>query len=219
MDSATGDIKWKTNRPTTGRHGSYGTPLVAAIAGRAQLIVAGMSSTTSYNPDTGNQLWTCNGPAEVTGCTPAADDAHVFSSGGFPEKEILAIRADGTGDVTNSHVVWRARRGAAYVPSPVYYEGHLYVIDDDGAASCLSAADGKVMWQERLTGNFSSSPVIAGGYLFVTNEDAQTYVLSAGPEFKVVANSVLPSGAMATPAVSGGCLYLRTNEALYCIGQ
>src|SRR5437762_2704195 len=99
--------------------------------------------------------WTCDGPAEVTGNTPAVGDGLVFASGGFPEKVIQAIRADGTGDVA-----WRVTKGAAYVPSPLYHAGRLYVVADNGVVTCLEPATGKEVWTGRLRGGFSSSPVL-----------------------------------------------------------
>ena len=86
-------------------------------------------------------LWTCDGPAEVTGCTPAFDDRHVFATGGFPEREILAIRADGSGDVTKTHVAWRTKKGVTYVPSPLYHAGRLYVVNDTGDGHLLQRPD------------------------------------------------------------------------------
>src|SRR5262249_43343937 len=139
LDTRTGKAVWRTERKSTGRHGSYGTPLLALLAGKPQLILAGMGETAGYNPETGKLLGSFKGPAEVTGNTVACGEDLVLTSGGFPEKEILAIRPDGTGDVTRSHVAWRSGKGVTYVPSPLYHDGCLYVVNDGGVATCLEA--------------------------------------------------------------------------------
>ena len=219
LDRRTGKVAWRTDRPTTGKHGSYATPLVANLAGRDQLILTGMHETAAYDPATGKQLWKCDGPAEVTGNTPAVGDGMVFVSGGYPEKVILAIRADGTGDVSKTHVAWRATKGVAYVPSLLYRGGRLYVVADNGLITCFEASTGKEVWQGRLRGGFSSSPVLVGDHLFVSNEAGETFVLKTGPKFEVVGTNNLEDGAMATPAVGRGRLYLRTAHSLFCIGK
>ncbi len=219
VDCETGSVRWKTDRTTTGKHGSYATPIVAQVAGKPQLLLSGMRSTDSYDPATGSLLWTVRGPAEVTACTPAFHNDLVFSSGGYPEKELLAIRADGTGDVTASHIAWRSTRGVTYVPSPLYHNGRLYVVSDDGIASCFDATSGKQIWQERLSGKFSASPVLAGEYLYVPSEDGKTFVLRASDKFAVVAVNDLGDGGFATPVICGGRVYLRTNHRLYCFGN
>jgi outer membrane protein assembly factor BamB len=218
LDRATGKVVWSIDRPVTGRNGSYATPIVATLAGKPQLVVQGTRVTTSYDADTGKVLWTCTGPSEVTGCTPACDDKHVFATGGFPEKEILAIRADGSGDVTKSHVAWRSKKGVTYVPSPLYHDGRLYVVNDGGVATCFDAGTGEEVWSERLEGAFTSSPVLVGDLLYVTNEQGKTHVLKAGPKFERVGVNDVGEGVLATPAVAGGRIYLRTTRTLYCIG-
>jgi len=214
-----GKVVWRTDRKTTGRHGSYTSPVVATVAGKPQLLVLGMASTSSYDPATGKLIWTCTGPAEVTACTPAFSEQLVFSSGGYPEKELLAIRADGSGDVTQSHVVWRTGKGVTYVPSPVLHSGSLYVVTDDGIATCFDAAKGTQTWQGRLEGNFSGSPVLVGDLIYATNEAGKTFVFKAGPKLEIVARNELGEGSFATPVICGGQLFLRTERSLYCIGK
>jgi outer membrane protein assembly factor BamB len=219
FEAATGKEVWRTPRTTPGRHGNYPSPIVATVAGKPQMIMTGLGETTSYDPETGKVIWSCAGPTEVAGCTAAWNDKLVFVSGGFPEKELLAIRGDGAGDVTASHVAWRATKGVTYVPSPLYHGGMLYVVNDTGTATCFEAATGKEVWQGRLAGAFSSSPVLAGDYLYVGSEAGKVFVLRAGPKFELVATNDLGDGVFATPAVCGGRIYLRTTRALYCIGK
>ncbi len=219
LDRRDGKVVWRTERPTTGRHGSYATPTLATFAGKPQLIMTGMGEVTGYDPKTGKLLWSCEGPAEVTACTAACSDSLVFATGGFPEKRLLAVRPDGRGDVTKTHVVWRTGKGVTYVPSPLYHDGLLYVVNDGGLATCFEAASGKQVWQERLGGGFSSSPVLAAGRLYVSSEAGKTYVLKASRQFQQVAVNELDGGIMATPAICGGQIFLRTSKSLYCIGD
>ncbi len=219
LDRSTGRVVWRTDRKTTGRHGSYATPIVAEVAGKPQLLVSGMHSTSSYNPETGKLIWTCSGPAEVTACTLAFNDRLVFSSGGYPEKELLAIRANGRGDISKSHVVWRTGKGVTYVPSPICHKGKLYVVGDNGVTTCFEAETGKQVWQGRLEGNFSASPVCAGDLIFVTNEAGKTYVFRAGSKFEIVAQNDLGGGGFASPAICGGQIFLRSEQQLFCIGK
>jgi outer membrane protein assembly factor BamB len=219
LDTQRGEVVWKTPRTSTGRNGGYATPVVAMLAGRPQLILTGMNEVTAYDPDTGKLLWSCAGPAEVTACAPAWSDRLVFATGGFPEKELLAIRADGTGDVTRTHVVWRSGKGVSYVPSPLYADGRLYVVTDAGVAHCFDAATGKPVWQGRLEDTFIASPVLAGGLLYAAGESGRTHVLRAGPKFEVVATNDLGEETLASPVVCGGRLFLRTDRHLWCIGR
>jgi outer membrane protein assembly factor BamB len=219
LDRKDGTVIWKTERPTTGRHGSYATPVIATLAGKPQLIMTGMGEVSSYNPATGKLIWSCAGPAEVTACTAAWSENLVFATGGFPEKNLLAIRADGTGDVTESHIAWRTGKGVTYVPSPLYHAGRLYVVNDAGVATCYEARSGKIIWTDRLAGTFSSSPVLVGDRLYVANEAGRSYVLKTGPKFEVVATNDLDGRILATPTVCGGKIFLRTDEQLYCIGE
>ncbi len=219
LDRETGEIVWRKPRQRPGRHGNYATPIVAQLAGKPQLLLAGHGQLVSHDPASGDLLWYCKGPAEVAACTVACSDKLVFASAGYPQKEILAVRADGSGDVSGTHVVWRASKGVTYVPSPIYDQGRLYVINDQGVASCFGAEDGSLLWQERLGGNFSSSPILTGGKLMATNEKGVTHVLEASDTFQRLGENTLGDSGFATPAVAGGRLFLRSGDQLYCIGR
>jgi outer membrane protein assembly factor BamB len=167
----TGQLIWRVKRP---QGASYGTPIVARIAGREQLLVGGHNVVSSYDPGTGQLLWHCTGPSQVTANSIAFDQEFVFASGGYPEKEVMCIRGDGVGDVSSTHVVWRSQRGAAYVPSPLAHAGLLYLAQDDsGMVSCVRADSGELVWKERLSRRFTSSPLLAGGYL--SSEEGKTH--------------------------------------------
>jgi outer membrane protein assembly factor BamB len=217
LDRATGRVLWRTPRKSPGGHGSYGCPILATLAGRPQFLYAGHGYTASYDPDTGEQLWSCTGPAECTGTTLAADDNLAFASGGFPEHSLLAIRGDGSGEVTATNVVWQTHKSVTYVPSPVCFEGRLFVVNEDGIATCYDAASGNELWHKRLQGPFTASPIVAGGKLFVTNESGTTFVLTAGPQYELLATNDLASPVMATPAFCGGQIFIRSADKLFCI--
>lgn len=222
LDRQTGELVWRASRPD---RDSYATPNVGQVAGRPQLVVHGGDMTTSYNPDTGEMLWHCEGPTRVTANTPALGDEHVYVSAGSPDRVLLAIRADGEGDVTDSHITWRdnsAKRNIPYVTSPLLHDGRLYIVSNEGVATNYDALTGDVIWRERLGRGieFYASPVLAGEHLFACDrERGTTYVFKVGDTFELVATNELPSPIDATPAFCGDRIYLRTNEALYCIGE
>ncbi len=219
LDRSSGEIIWRVARERPGSHGSYGTPVVADIAGQPQLLLAGHGKLTSYNPENGDLLWYCDGPSEVAACTVAVSDEVVFASGGYPEKEIMAVRGDGSGDVSSSHVIWRGRKVVTYVPSPVYHEGRLYVVNDSGITACFDGESGDVLWRKRLGGSFSASPTLVNGKLVAANESGTTFVIGTEPQYKLLAQNELGDGCFASPAICGGRVYLRSTDTLFCIGE
>ena len=218
LNVETGKVAWHNERKVVGKYGNYGTPTLAVVSKKVQLLQAGLGQTASYDPETGNLLWSCAGPAEVTANTLAFNATTVFSSGGFPEKQLRAIRGDGAGNVTKSHLAWSAAVGVTYVPSPLYHAGSLYMVNDGGVASCFDAESGKQIWQERLQGSFSSSPVLVGELIYATSEAGLTSIFKASRTFNLVATNSLQEGVMATPAVCGGQILLRTEHKLFCLG-
>ena len=124
-----------------------------------------------------------------------------------------------TADVTATHIAWQLPRGGPHVPSPAYYDGRLYLVNDTGIATCLAAQTGETIWQTRLPGRFSMSPIEAGGKLLVTSETGTTFVLQAGAEYKLLATNELGEDTLATPAVLGGRIYFRTKGQLVCVGS
>jgi outer membrane protein assembly factor BamB len=214
-----GKIAWRKQRPNGGKHGSYASPILAKTAGKPQLILHGANKVCSYDPANGELVWHCAGPSQVAGNTVAFDDNHVVATGGFPEEFILRIRADGTGDVTDTHVVWRSHKGVPYVPSPLIADGLVYFVADKEMMTCCESASGKQVWKERLHGAFTASPVLAGGLLYVANEAGETFVVKAGRQYERMAVNQLDEGTLATPAIAGGRIYLRTTHHLYCIGH
>jgi outer membrane protein assembly factor BamB len=130
---------------------------------------------------------------------------------------MLCIRADGRGDVTQTHVVWSKKDKMAYVPSLLLADGLLYMVEDNGHAYCFAADTGQEVWSTKLDGHFSSSPVLAGGHIYVANEDGVCFVLQAGRRFEMVAKNDLADGGFATPVICDSRIYLRTLHRLYCL--
>ena len=216
LDRDTGDEVWRATRP---KMPSYGPPVVALIKGRRQIILQG-NQVAGYDPKTGRELWNCQAPAKATACTLCFDDRRVYSSGGYPERRLYCIGADGHGDVTDSHIKWKNERrsSAAYVPSPLLVDGRLYVVSDGGVATCIRADDGHEHWSKRLGGGFSASPIKIGEYVIAPNETGRTFIFKASDEYQPIAENTLEKGALASPVICGGRLYLRTTGHLYCIG-
>jgi hypothetical protein len=211
-----GEAAWKAPLPE-GRE-SYASPLVVRVAGRDQAVIIGGIKTSSYDPATGGLLWRCDGPAEFCAATIAFGKDVVYATGGYPEKGLLAIRADGAGDVTATHLAWKSDKKAGYVPSPLLHEGLLYAVSDNGLMRCYDAADGRLIWQHELKAPFYSSPVLAAGRIYVFDRKGKGYVMKAGRTFELLGASELPDGVFATPVIAGSRIYLRTLGDFYCLG-
>jgi hypothetical protein len=216
LSRADGRVLWKTPRENHTR--SYCTPLIRPMGGRQQMVLAGDKCVASYNPDTGSRLWVIDGPTEQFVASPVYSEqcGLVFITGGFPDHHILAIRPDGTGNVTQTHIVWRTTRGVAYVPSPIIEGDYFLVISDGGVAHCFAAATGKLLWTERL-GEQHASLVSAEGRIYCLNDRGVMNVVKAGPEFSRVAQNDIGEKCFASPAISQGQIFLRGEHHLFCI--
>jgi outer membrane protein assembly factor BamB len=216
LDKMTGAERWRVERPGIR---SYCPPTIVECAGRPQLVLSGSNHVTSYDPENGKKLWEIDGPTEQFVASFVQHDGLLFMTGGFPERHVLAIRPDGTGDVTKTHIAWRTMKGAGYVPSPVAWDHHVYLVNDDGVATCWEAKSGKQCWQERIGRRHHASPIAADGMVYFTAEDGTTTVARAGPTFEVLAKNSFGEECVASPAVSGGNLFYRTAGQLWCIGK
>ncbi len=214
----TGEVIWKVDRPSY-KLGTYASPTVGHIAGGDQLLHHGPLKVFSYDPLTGEELWTCDGPSESASSMIALGGDLIYSSVGFPRRNMLCIRANGHGDITKTHVVWSKKDKMAYVPSLVLAEGLLYMVEDNGHVFCFAANTGEEVWSAKLEGQFSSSPVLAGGHIYVANEDGLCFVFKAGRRFELVATNDLADGGFATPVICDSRIYLRTLQSLYCLGS
>jgi len=213
-----GGTRWRVAR--THRGISYSAPLIREMAGRVQLIQCGDRCVTSFDPDTGKELWTVDGPSEEFVATPAYSEKAglVFVSSSWPERHILAIRPDGRGNVTRTHVAWRDNRGAPYIPSLMVVGDFLLSVNSSGVGFCYDAATGKVHWEERL-GRHHASPVLVGGLVFFINDTGEVNVIKPGPTFDRVAKYALGESCYASPAISDGQVFLRGFKHLFCLGR
>ncbi len=219
LDEETGETIWKTERPNKTR--SYCTPIIREIEGRTQMILSGSLSVASYDPDTGDQHWVIDGPTEQFVASLVYNEKLnlLFMTCGFPAKHMLAIRPDGTGNVTDTHVAWRDTVGASYVPSPIAIGDYFLVVADNGVASCFVAETGERLWRERLPGGHSASIISANGLAYFTSDTGIVSVLKPGPTFDVIAQSEVGEPVYASPAVYGDQLYIRGEKHLFCIGK
>ncbi|MCB1063886.1 MAG: PQQ-binding-like beta-propeller repeat protein [Verrucomicrobiae bacterium] len=219
LNRKTGEEVWKVDRPNKTR--SYCTPIIREIDGRNQMILSGSLSVTSYDPDTGKQHWIIDGPTEqyVASMVYNPEDKLLFLTCGFPTKHLMAIRPDGQGNVTDTHVLWHEQVGASYVPSPIAIGPYFLVVADNGVASCFVAKTGERLWRERLPGNHSASIITANGLAYFLSDAGIMSVVKPGPTFDVVAQTELGEETYASPAVYDGQLYLRATGHLYCLGK
>ncbi len=217
LDKHTGKVKWKTNRGFPADQ-AYTTPLVIRTAERDQLISVGAFRARAYDPATGKEIWRVRYDEGFSN-VPRPVFAHglVFIATGFQQPSLLAVRPDGTGDVTKTHIVWTLTRGAPLTPSPLAVADELYLVTDGGIATCLDARTGAIVWQQRLGGTYSASPVFADGRIYFLAEQGVTTVIAPGKEFRRLAANALDGGLLASMAVSSGSLFLRTDSHLYRI--
>jgi outer membrane protein assembly factor BamB len=210
--TTTGEIVWRVRRP---RESTFGAPVVAEVSGRPQLLLGGADRVTSYDPANGAELWSCGWSGSRSASAIAFTKDRVFAT---TDCETICVQADGVGDVTGDHRFWRQKKGASDIPSPLYHDGLLFLVNDKGLASCLDGVSGKVIWHERLEGNFSASPLLVGDRLYATNEQGATFVLKAGRQFELLATNQLRDEVLASPVPLGNRLLLRSKRFLWCVG-
>jgi hypothetical protein len=218
LSRADGKELWKVKR--TNRGISYSAPLIREMGGRTQLVQCGDRCVTSFDPDTGKQLWTVDGPSEEFVATPVFSEKLnlVFISSSWPKRVLFAIRPNGQGNVTQTHIAWRDDKGAPYVPSMMVAGEYLLSVNNGGVAFCYEAATGKVFWEEKL-GRHHASPVLVNGLVFFINDDGQINVIKPGTSFERVTKYELGESCYASPAISDGQVFLRGFSHLYCIGS
>jgi outer membrane protein assembly factor BamB len=219
LDKHTGKIRWRTPRRQPADQ-AYSTPLIVRVGDRDQLVSVGAYRAAAYEPLTGREIWRVSYDDGFSN-VPRPVYAHglVFIATGFQEPSLLAVRADGAGDVTRTHVSWTLDRAAPLTPSPLVVGDELYVVNDVGIATCLDARTGGVRWRQRLNGNFSASPLFADGRIYFTSEEGATTVVAPGTEFRKLATNVLDGATLASLAVSNGSIFIRTDTHLYRIGE
>ena len=218
LNKADGSTAWRKDRTNKGI--SYSAPFIRTLAGKTQMIQCGDRCVASFNPDTGEQLWTVDGPSQEFVATPVYSKAAglIYISSSWPKTILMAIRPDGQGNVTNTHVAWSDTKGAPYVPSMMAVDEFLLTINRGGKAFFYEAATGEVLWQEKL-GRHHASPVLINGKIFCINDDGQINVIQPGRTFKRVATYELGESCYASPAISNGQVFIRSFKHLYCFGQ
>jgi outer membrane protein assembly factor BamB len=219
LDTKTGKTRWKTSRRSPWDQ-AYSTPLVIRVGDRDQVVSAGAYRAAAYDPLNGQELWRVSYPDGFSNVPrPVYGEGLVYIATGFNEPFVLAVRVDGSGDVTKTHVAWALRRGAPLTPSPLLVGAELYIVSDNGIASCLNAKTGQVHWQQRLEGDYSASPVFADGRIYFWSEDGVATVIAPGTVFLRLATNRLDGATLASMAVSGGSLFVRSDTHLYRIGS
>ncbi len=218
LSKVDGHIIWKIPHDKPAH--SFSTPIFRKMAGKMQMIFCGNKEIASYNPDDGTKYWFVTGPSEDFCSSPVYNEKSglVFVSSAWPVRILSAIRPDGRGDVTKSHVVWQTRKGAFYVPSPVCTDDYLFTTMTTGQVHCIEAATGNILWIKDM-GTQYSSPVLANGLVYMPNDDGVITVIKPGPTFEYIAKNAIGEGMYASPAISNGKIYLRGFQHLFCIGS
>jgi outer membrane protein assembly factor BamB len=213
-----GRTLWRVDR--TRRGISYAAPLVREMAGRIQLIQCGDRCVTGFDPDTGKALWKVNGPSEEFIASPAYSEKAglVFASSSYPTRELFAIKPDGAGDVTETHIAWRDKLGSPYISSPLVVGDWMLSLNNAGIAYCYESATGKVLWKARL-GRQHSSPVLVEGLALFISDSGEINVIKPAAKFDRVARYQLSESCYASPAISNGQVFLRGFQHLFCIGK
>jgi outer membrane protein assembly factor BamB len=217
LDQQTGKIRWKSDRDGPM---AYSTPLVIRVGDQDQVVSTGGDQVVAYEPTTGKEIWRCRYDGYSGVPRPVYGHGLVFVCSGFNTPHLLAIRPDGKGDVTDTHVAWTLKAdGAPLNPSPVLVGDELYLASDRGIATCLDAKSGQRHWQQRLGGNFSASPLAADGRIYFLDEVGKTTVIKPGREFKELAVNQVDGRTLASFGVSGNALLVRSDTHLYRIEE
>ena len=219
LDTRTGKVRWKTSRRQPADQ-AYTTPLVIRVGDRDQVVSVGAYRAAAYDPQTGKEIWRVSyGDGFSNVPRPVYGHGLVYIATGFQQPTLLAVRADGTGDVTKTHVAWTLKRGAPLTPSPLLVGDELFIVNDGGIATCLDAKTGETHWVQRLGGAYSASPVFAGGRIYFLSEEGASMVIAPGKIFERLATSALDGGILASMAVSDGSIFIRTDSHLYRITE
>jgi outer membrane protein assembly factor BamB len=216
-DQRTGRTIWRTPhaQPTL----SFATPFVWDTGAGEQIVLIVSGHVKGFDPKTGRELWRVAGFPKGVAPTPAAAGGLLYAASNAQPAFVVAIRPGGRGDITRTHVVWRHDKGVVSVPSPLAVGGYLFALRDGGVMTCFDAKSGAVLWQQRLParGNYFASPVAGDGKVYVVSEEGEVSIIGAKPAYELIAVNSMGERTMASPAISGGCIFLRTDENLYCV--
>jgi outer membrane protein assembly factor BamB len=234
LDKRTGKTVWRTDRSIDfkdlGPDGkpkdqgdlrkAYSTPHIVNVDGRPILVSLGSMAMYGYEPTTGKELWRLEDRSGFSSSTrPVIGHGLVFFPTGFPAGDLVAVRLASRNDIKDPQVAWRFARGAPEKPSLVLAGDLIIMVDDGGIATSVEAKTGEMVWRARVGGTHSASPLLADGRVYFFDEDGKTTVIQAGRSFKMLAENKLDEGFMASPAVAGQTLFLRTRTHLYAIAE
>lgn len=233
LNKNTGETIWKTDRKSNFQdldekgnpktdgdfRKAFSTPLLVTIAGQPRMVISSSYNAFCYDPRDGKEIWRIVHDCYSNASMALFGHGLVYLLTGHGHPEILAVRPDGEGNVTKSHIQWRFDKGIPTMVSPILIDDLIYVASDGGVLSCLEAATGKLVWKNRLKGQYYASPVFADGKIYFCNSSGDVTVLKPGRTFDAVQVNTLADGFMSSPAVAGNELYLRSKTALYRIEQ
>src|SRR5579872_6933991 len=217
LERQTGALRWKTPRNVNAEKGfSFGTPLAITVDDRQQIVSAGSDAVCAYDPKDGSEIWKVRYPGGYSVVPrPVFGKELLFVCTGYNAPALLAIRPQGAlGDVTETHVEWQSRKRIPLNPSPLLVDDALYLVSDDGIASCLEARTGAERWNHRVGGKFSASPVYADGMIFLQSEEGVGIVLKAGSEYEELGRNDLGEPTLSSYAVGKGALFIRSERHL-----
>jgi outer membrane protein assembly factor BamB len=225
LDKHTGKTVWQKKRAVD--YGTdngdvmkaYATPLLFESGGRQMLVSPTSKACLVFDPETGDELWRVRYPGFSTAARPLWGEGLLYINTGFPRGEFVAVKPDGRGDVTDSHIAWQAKKNLPSMPSSILTKGLLFSVNDEGVATCLDARTGSYVWEKRIGGNFSASLLLADGRIYASDYKGKTTVFAPEREFRLLAENQLDGGFRASPAVAGKALFLRTESHLYRIEQ
>jgi outer membrane protein assembly factor BamB len=220
VNKHTGKTIWRANRSGVAR--SWPTPMIWSVNGKDEIVVSGSGRVKAYDPQDGKELWTVDGLTTWVTPTPVAAHGLLYvTSNGPGGNVIMAIRPGGRGNITSTHLAWRYDRSAPYSSSPVVVGDYLYAVKNGGIMTCLNARTGALVWQERLParGDYFASLVAADGKVYALDESGEATVIAAKPSFEVLSVNRLGERCMASPAISGGQMFIRSDNHLFCIGE
>lgn len=218
VDADSGKVLWKQPRSVKARIShSFVTPAIAESADATLVMAPGPDHFAAYDLETGKEVWKVVAPGWSVVPQPVVTRGLVIYNHDYDNPELIAVRMGGRGDVTESHIAWRRKRGAPSTPSPLLVEEDLFCVSDDGIATCINVQTGEQHWMERLGGNYSASPIFANGRVLFLNESGRAVWVDAAKEFHEVQVNTVPGRTLATPAFAHGAMFLRTDEHLYRI--
>lgn len=219
LNKHTGKEVWKKlrseNNEDPGRM-AYSTPILTVVDGQPQLISSGGEWTIAYEPASGKEIWRFRYPKGYSNVPrPVTAFNMTFVSSGYDNPVFYALNLGGTGDITETHAAWKIAKGAPRNASPIIVGNEIYIVNDNGIATCLDAKSGEQHWQQRIGGDFSASPLYADGRIYLLDEKGKTTVIAPGKEYTVLAENELPGRTLASISAADGALFLRTDAALY----